>query len=77
MYVGGPDRSGPLIDAYLATSALAANEVERGLGPIARIRWAVQADYFAGRIASDDLTGIAGQADNEKGLEDARRALVE
>ena len=76
MYVGGPDRSGPLIDAYLATGALAAAEVERALRPIARLRWAVQADYFAGRIASDDLTGIADRADNEKGLEDARRALV-
>ena len=38
-----------------------------------RLRWAVQADYFARRVATDDLTGIDGPAENEKGLEDARR----
>jgi homoserine kinase type II len=36
----------------------------------------VQADYFARRIAGRDLTGIDGPADNEKGLEDARRWLA-
>jgi hypothetical protein len=35
----------------------------------------VQADYFAWRIAENDLTGIAGPEENEKGLEDARRFL--
>ena len=40
-----------------------------------RFRWAVQADYFARRITGNDLTGIAGPEENEKGLEDARRAL--
>ena len=29
-----------------------------------RFRWAVQADYFAHRIADHDLTGISGPADN-------------
>ena len=43
---------------------------------MARMRWAVQADYFARRIATDDRTGIESAADNEKGLEDARRGLA-
>ncbi len=65
-----------LIDAYLATGALEADEVDRALRPMARMRWAVQADYFARRIATDDLTGIDTDAENEKGLEDARRGLT-
>jgi len=32
-----------------------------------RFRWAVQADYFARRIASNDLTGISGPRDNRAG----------
>lgn len=76
MYVGGPRRSGPLITAYLATDALASDEIERGLRPLAQLRWAVQADYFAKRIATDDLTGIDDRSGNETGLEDARRAIL-
>lgn len=76
MYVGGPVRSDPLIAAYLATGALEPDEVERGLGTLARLRWAVQAEYFAKRIAADDRTGIEDRSDNEAGLEDARRALL-
>jgi homoserine kinase type II len=41
-----------------------------------RFRWAVQASYFAWRIAANNLTGINGPQDNEKGLEDARRSLT-
>ena len=37
-----------------------------------RFRWAVQADYFAWRVTANDLTGITGPEENEKGLEDAR-----
>jgi Ser/Thr protein kinase RdoA (MazF antagonist) len=77
MYVGGPEHGRPLVDAYLTTGALSADEVARALRPMARMRWAVQADYFATRIATDDLTGIDDIAENEKGLEDARRALVD
>jgi hypothetical protein len=44
-------------------------------GPRALPAGPVQADYFARRITNHDLTGIAGPADNEKGLEDARRRL--
>jgi Ser/Thr protein kinase RdoA (MazF antagonist) len=76
MYVGGPRHSGPLITAYRATGALAPEEIERGLRPLAQLRWAVQADYFAKRIASGDLTGIGDPSENETGLEDARRAIL-
>jgi len=50
-------------------------EVTEGLDLMLRFRWAVQADYFARRITGNDLTGITGPEENEKGLEDARRAL--
>ncbi len=76
MYVGGPDHGAALIDAYLSHWVLAPAEVERTLGPMLRMRWAVQADYFARRIATNDLTGIASPDENEKGLEDARAALT-
>ncbi len=40
-----------------------------------QLRWAVQADYFAPRIATNDLTGIEGPEENEEGLNDGRRAI--
>lgn len=76
MYVGGPDNARPLIEAYLAQGPLARAEVDRGLLTLLRFRWAVQADYFARRIANHDLTGIADQAENQKGLEHARDRLA-
>ena len=39
-------------------------------------RWAVQAWYFSDRIRRGDLTGLADSSENDKGLSDARRALV-
>jgi Ser/Thr protein kinase RdoA (MazF antagonist) len=76
MYVGGPDRARALLDAYAERGGLAPEEVHDGLPVMLRFRWAVQADYFAHRIVAGDLTGIGGADDNEKGLEDARRALA-
>jgi homoserine kinase type II len=76
MYVGGPDCAKTLVGAYLGDGMLGATEVERGLAPMLRFRWAVQANYFAWRIAGNNLTGISGPQDNEKGLEDARRFLT-
>jgi Ser/Thr protein kinase RdoA (MazF antagonist) len=76
MYVGGVDRATELIDAYLSEATLTRAEVDRGLLPMLKFRWAVQADYFAQRILTEDLTGITGPQDNEKGLEDARRRLA-
>ncbi|RSM53697.1 serine kinase [Actinoplanes sp. ATCC 53533] len=75
MYVGGAGRAGELVAAYLGEDVLTRSEVERGLLPMLRFRWAVQADYFARRIVEDDLTGISGPQENEKGLDDARRRL--
>jgi Ser/Thr protein kinase RdoA (MazF antagonist) len=75
MYVGGQDHAGELIEAYLREGFLDRAQVRNGLAPMLRFRWAVQADYFAWRITENDLTGISGPQDNEKGLEDARRSL--
>jgi Ser/Thr protein kinase RdoA (MazF antagonist) len=76
MYVGGPDHAKTLVRAYLDEGILGATEVRRGLAPMLRFRWAVQASYFAWRIARNNLTGISGPQENEKGLEDARRSLT-
>ena len=76
MYVGGPAPAVDLIEAYLQEGTLARAEVDHGLTAMLRFRWAVQANYFAWRIAKNDLTGINDPDDNEKGLEDARRSLT-
>jgi Ser/Thr protein kinase RdoA (MazF antagonist) len=76
MYVGGPGHAQELIRAYLDEGTLKPAEVQRSLVPMLRFRWAVQANYFAWRIASNNLTGITGPEENEKGLEDARRSLA-
>ena len=76
MYLGGLEAAGDMIEAYLASGVLSRPEADHGLRPMLRFRWAVQANYFAFRITENDLTGIDGPAGNEKGLEDARRALL-
>lgn len=65
MYVGEH-----VVPAYGVTA-----EVEAGLATFLRMRYAVQAAYFAWRSSTDDLTGIADPAENAKGLADARRAF--
>jgi homoserine kinase type II len=76
MYVNGPQHASALIDAYLSGGGMERSELERGLLPMLQLRWAVQADYFARRIATNDLTGIASPAENEKGLADAAGELA-
>jgi homoserine kinase type II len=77
MYLGGRlGSAAPMIDAYRAVGPLTAAQLAEGLPVLLRFRWAVQADYFAWRITENDLTGISGPEENEKGLEDARRALL-
>jgi homoserine kinase type II len=76
MYLGRPGRAAAMTDAYLSAGLLTAREVTDGLPVMLRFRWAVQAAYFASRITANDLTGITGPEENEKGLEDARRALL-
>ena len=75
MYLGGPDAAGPFLAAYTAGGTVPAAELRRALPVLLRFRFAVQADYFARRIATDDLTGIQDAAENEQGLDDARRGL--
>jgi len=75
MYVGGPGCADSLIEPYLDQGVVPRAEVERGLAVMLRFRWAVQADYFARRIATEDLTGIESAAENERGLADARAWL--
>jgi Ser/Thr protein kinase RdoA (MazF antagonist) len=76
MYLGGPGLAAAMTGAYLRAGPLGPREVAAGLPVMLRFRWAVQADYFARRITTGDLTGITGPWANEKGLEDARRALL-
>ena len=77
MYLGGPDRAAAMTDAYQAADLPSQREIADGLPVMLRFRWAVQADYFARRITANDLTGITGPEENEKGLEDARRSLLD
>jgi Ser/Thr protein kinase RdoA (MazF antagonist) len=68
--------AGPgVLVAYGRTGPLGADEL--ALVPVyLAFRWALQACYFAGRRRRGDLTGIAGEEDNDKGLADARRGLL-
>lgn len=71
MYAGGPQHAGSLIEPYLEQGVVPRAEAERAMRVMLEFRWAVQADYFARRIATGDLTGIDSAAENEKGLADA------
>lgn len=73
MYVGGtPD---DVVPAYCARRPELTDEVEAGLDAFLRIRWAVQAGYFAWRCVNDVQTGISDPAENDKGRTDARHAF--
>ena len=64
-----------VVHAYFGAGPLTAGELE--LAPrLLAFRWAVQAWYFADRLARDDLTGLDDRAENVKGLDDARRGLL-
>lgn len=76
MYLGGPDDARAFLDAYRRHGPLGTDELQL-LDAFRRFRWAVQAVYFAWRLANGDLTGVADQADNQKGLDDAGRGLAE
>lgn len=76
MYLGGPARADALLSAYRRRQVVSGAEIDRSLPVLLRMRWAVQADYFARRIAGDDLTGVNGPADNETGLAHARQQLT-
>jgi Ser/Thr protein kinase RdoA (MazF antagonist) len=64
-----------VLAAYARTAPIGADELARAADFLA-FRWAVQASYFSDRIHRRDLTGLSGDAGNDKGLADARRALL-
>lgn len=71
MYLGGLDRAGPMLAAYSRAGGPVPDvEVARHGPTLLRWRWAVQADYFAGRLAGEDTE------ENRGGLADARRRLL-
>lgn len=74
MYLGGTEHASAFLNTYQSQGPLSADEMQH-LDAFRRFREAVQGAYFAGRLASNDLTGGIEQADNEKGLADARRRL--
>ena len=65
-----------VLAAYARTAPIGSDEIALA-APFLALRWAVQAWYFSSRLHRGDLTGLAGDADNDKGLADARRALLE
>lgn len=74
MYLGGPQQGSAFLSTYRSRGPLGAAEMQY-LDAFRRFREAVQGAYFAGRLAANDLTGGIDQAENEKGLDDARRRL--
>jgi Ser/Thr protein kinase RdoA (MazF antagonist) len=64
-----------VVDGYLRTAPLPAEDLMH-LDRFRAFRWAVQAWYFSRRIAEGDRTGIDDDEENERGLDDARAALL-
>ncbi|WP_185759139.1 phosphotransferase enzyme family protein [Kribbella jejuensis] len=64
-----------VVPAYLERRPDLTDEIDRCLDVFLRVRYAVQAGYFAWRISTNLLTGISSPAENQKGLEDARRSF--
>lgn len=64
-----------VLAAYARTAPIGSDEIA-GAATFLAFRWAVQACYFSNRIRRRDLTGLDGDSGNDKGLADARRALL-
>jgi Ser/Thr protein kinase RdoA (MazF antagonist) len=64
-----------LVVAYLTGRPSMTDELCDGFALFLRLRWCVQAGYFAWRCAHDVRTGMPEQDWNDKGLLDARHAL--
>jgi homoserine kinase type II len=75
MYLDGPVSAATFLGPYRTHGPLGDEEM-LSLDAFRRFRWAVQGAYFAWRLSVRDLTGIADDAGNEKGLNDARRGLA-
>jgi Ser/Thr protein kinase RdoA (MazF antagonist) len=76
MYLGGPVNAAAFLTTYRTRGPLGRDEM-LSLDAFRRFRWAVQSACFAWRLSVRDLTGIADDAGNWKGLNDARKGLVE
>jgi len=76
MYAGGLSRSLDLLEAYCAAGPMTRDEIEASLPTLLKFRWAVQADWFARRVVTDDRTGISDPKENWRGLHDAKEHLV-
>ncbi len=74
MYLGGRQHAPHFLSTYAAVGPLSADELDH-LDAFSRFREAVQGAYFAQRLPADDRTGGVDAAENEKGLDDARRRL--
>lgn len=75
MYLGGADCARPFLMSYTEHGPCSADEVTTHLATFRRLRWGVQAAYFAQRLATRDLTGIEDDAGNRQGIDDARWGL--
>jgi homoserine kinase type II len=69
MYVGQDEQ---VVAAYLAGLPELSPEIRSGLPAFLGFRHAVQAAYFAWRLATDVQTGLTTEDGNHKGLADAR-----
>ena len=77
MYAGGIGAADELIDGYLSAGLMSLDECESALPTMLRFRWAVQADYYAYRIAKVGRTAGTDVARNWEGLHQARDAFVQ
>lgn len=75
MYLGGAGRAAAFLSTYRSAGPLEDRELQH-LDAFRRFREAVQGTYFAWRLAANDLTGGIDRAENQKGLDDARRRLA-
>jgi Ser/Thr protein kinase RdoA (MazF antagonist) len=50
-YAGGPENATELLDGYAAAGPVPRDEIEAALRVTLRFRWAVQADWYASRLA--------------------------
>lgn len=75
MYLGGREHASSFLSTYESHGPVGTEELAH-LDAFSRFREVVQGAYFARRLATNDLTGGIDDAENEKGLSDARRRLA-
>ena len=75
LYAGDEPSFANVLAGYRGNRPLQPEEMN-ALPDFLRFRWAVQADYFARRIWTNDLTGITSPSENDEGLRAARHFLL-